>query len=224
MTTSPRDTAQTLVRSFLATAPTLFAYVVDAPGYRGRTRVQQASSHGFEDVAPAAVTTWFWATWRFDTDRLSGEVRFGDREYALSLVAAPAGTSLEYELWEWAQVHEAGPKLASSEGQFCDTVIRLQSELRRFSTVFHALADRISLGRQSDLTLLAQARASRQATWHASLRGEQQARARAQADEAFRAGNYSRVIELLGPFELTLTPAERAKVAVARRKSQGEPG
>ena len=224
MTSSSRDTAEALVRSFLTTGPTSFAYVVDAPGYRGRTRVQQASSHGFEDIAPDAITTWFWATWRFDTDQLSGEVRFGDREYALSLVAAPAGTSLEYELWEWAQVDKSGPALASSEGQFCDTVMRLQSELQRFSTVFTGLADRISLGRPSDLTLLAQARASRQAAWHASLNEGQHARARAQADEAFRAGDYSRVINLLSPFELTLTPAERAKVAVARRKSQGKPG
>jgi|SRR5688572_21034983 len=224
MTTSQRDTAEALVRSFLATGPTSFAYVVDAPGYRGRTRVQQASAHGLEDIAPDAITNWFWATWRFDTDQVSGEVRFGDREYTLSLVAAPAGTNLEYELWEWVQVDKSGPLLASSEGQFCDTVIRLQSELQRFSTVFAGLADRISLGRRSDLTLLAQARASRQAAWRASLHEGQHARARGQADEAFRAGNYSRVIELLSPFELTLTTAERAKVAVARRKSQGEPG
>jgi hypothetical protein len=224
MMASDRDTAEVLVRRFLSSAPASFGYVVNAPGYRGRTALQQATARGLVDVAPDGITTWFWATWRFDTAQLSGEVRFGDREYALSVVVAPAGAALEFELWEWAQIDRAGPSLTSGDGQFCDSVDRLQRELDRYSKVLAELFDQIALGRTSDLTLLARARSARQDAWRARLREDQQARASAQADEAFRAGDYSRVIELLSPFESTLTASGRTKVALARRKAQSEPG
>ena len=98
--------------------------------------MQQATSHGLEDVEPDSITAWFWAVWRFDTHQMSGEVRFGDRECALSLVAAPAGAALDYELWEWTQIDSTGAVLGSLDGQFCDTIERLQHGLDRYSSVF----------------------------------------------------------------------------------------
>ena len=72
--------------------------------------------------------------------------------------------------------------------------------------------------------LLGRARSEQHDAWVTAARDAQHSRARALADDAFGAGDYSRVLELLNPFESTLTPAERAKVAVARRKSGHEPG
>jgi hypothetical protein len=224
MTTSTRDSPEALVRHFFSATPASFSFIVRASGYQSRAALQQATSSGLEDVAPDRMTGWFWAVWRFDTDRASGEVRFGERENALSIAVAPACEALEFELWEWCQIDSTEPTLRTGDGQFCDTVDRLQRELDRYSAVLRDRLDRIVAARPSDLGAIREARSKRLEAWISSGRESQHVRARAQADEAFRSQDYLEVLKLLAPFESALTPAERAKVAIARRKSGYGPG
>jgi hypothetical protein len=189
-----------------------------------QTTLRHSTAEGLVDVAPDQITGWFWAVWRVETEQLDAEVAFGDREWALSVAAAPPGTALEFQLWEWCEIATTPALLRSGDGQFCDTTERLQRELHRHANALQSLTLRIHAGEPRDIACLRDARVKRKESWVAADREDQHARVRADADIAFRAGDFRRVIQLLGPFSDLLTPAERAKLTLAGKKSGGSPG
>lgn len=219
-----RDNAEVLVGHFLVAAPKAFSFIVAAQQYRGQTTLHQASSRGLETTTPDKITSWFWAVWGFGTQQLAGEVRFGDRELALSVVAAPPNVSPEFELWEWSELAEAPLTIRPGDGQFCETLSRLDRELERFAEILGSLWDRIAANGAADLAALRDRRSARHEAFVAAGRDARHSQARADADEAFRKGDFSRVLKLLAPFEAILTPSERAKVAIARRRTTSAPG
>ena len=57
------------------------------------------------------------------------------------------------------------------------------------------------------------------ASFQAELRKEEFASAGIKADAAFRLGDYAQYIRLMSPFEDLLTPAQKVKIGVARKKT-----
>ena len=57
------------------------------------------------------------------------------------------------------------------------------------------------------------------ACFQAELRKEQFASAGIEGDAAFRLGDYAQYIRLMSPFEDLLTPAQKVKIGVARKKN-----
>ena len=78
-----------------------------------------------------------------------------------------------------------------------------------------AAADATVIGR------IQQGRDESQREFQRKLREDDHLRAREKADDAFREGHYSRVLELLGPFQDLWTRAELQKLAIVRRRLTG---
>jgi len=211
-------TATDLVGCFFSEAPVAFAFLGDGGSYPLRTSLRHHTSRGMVDVTPERVTGLFIAVWRAETPELVVDLSFGDREYALSLHPAPPTQTPEFDLWEWSEVFPGEPTIGSRDGQFCGTPDRLRRELARYAAVLGRLVERVTAWDETDLVQLRHARANRLQAWIAADREDQHARARAEADAAFRVGNFRRVTELLAPFDDVLTAAERTKLILAARK------
>lgn len=215
MTERKFDSAVVLVRSFFETVPLAFSFLASETGSCSTSTVlKQATPKGFELVKPEDITQCFLAVWQFKTKNLHGEVKFGDREYAVSVVVSSVELESDFALWEWSEISKGA--LSSSDGQFCSTVIRLKEELERHAQALKILQSRIIKSSESDLAPLRTARSNRLDEWLAQNRQAEHVRARSTADEAFRQKNYEAVIRALEPYETELTPAEMKKLEFAR--------
>lgn len=216
MTDRKYDSADVLVHSFFEAVPVAFSFLASEREFSATSTLKQATSKGLEAVRPENITSFFWAVWQFNSNGLRGEVRFGDREYAVSVVVSPTGLEPDFALWEWCEI--LGDALSSSDGQFCNTVIRLKAELERHAQTLKKLQTRITNSSEKDLIALLAARSKRMDEWLAQNRHAEHERARSVADEAFRKHDFEAVIRALEPYEAELTPAELKKLKLSRSR------
>jgi len=216
------DHASTLVRSFFASAASAFAPLVSSPKAKWSVHLAHSTPDGISDVPPDAIIGFFFATATFANVSVAGDVTFGDREYFVNTVVGPASSSARYGLWEWADALEQ-PDLVPRETAFVMDAERLGNIVTAMANAVRVLEAPIAASSPTTIERIEQARRLLHEQFQARLREDDHRRASAEAAEAFRVRDYRRVVRLLEAVEGLLTPAERDKLAYARRRLQRRP-
>lgn len=217
MKTDPRDTTAALISAFYAAVRQRFAFLLGDPAATLDFRTREFRPGGIVDSEPEAVRYFFLASGSFRNGQVHGVIEFGDREYTVNTLVAPMGNHQRFALWEWARALNADVgDLTNSD--FVMTVDRVESIVATMASALAQLLPDIASADAILIDRIEQARAERQREFLSPQREDNHRRARAGADDAFREGNYRRVVELLGPFEDLLTRAELRKLALTRRR------
>lgn len=211
------DHTPDLVNAFLAMATSEFAPIVSEAAHQWIVRVQHVTPRGLVDVSPDRTVGFFFASATFANNEVAGRLTYGDREYDLDIEVGPAARIGQYGLWEWADAL-GRLDLVPRDTSFVMTIPRLEGVLRAMVAALRALQSDIAAASPEAFVRLEEARVRRQAAFQDALRQDEHRRASAMAAEAFRAGEYRRATELLESVADLLTPAERAKLAFARRQ------
>ena len=210
------DHASTLVKSFFASATSAFAPLLSSPRTRWSVHLAHSTRDGIADVLPDAITGFFFATATFANVNVAGNITFGDREYLVNTVLGPASGSARYGLWEWADALEQ-PHLVPRDTSFVMDAERLRTIVTAMANAVRVLEGPIAASSPTVIGRIEQARSLLREQSQARMREDDHRRASAEAGEAFRARDYRRVVKLLEAVEGLLTPAERDKLAYARR-------
>jgi hypothetical protein len=220
MTKPPRtgadriDTVR-LVESFLASATSEFSTLVAATGASWSVSLEHSRKTGLVPVAPEDIAGFFFATGAFDTSRVAGKITFGDREFYINAVLGPSRGPERYGLWEWADAL-GYPDLVPRETDFVLTVPRLEAIVAEMARAVGSLEAMIVSAPATIVAGMDEARRVVQASFQARLAQDDHRRVSSAASVAFSERDFVRVVALLLPFELVLTPAERKKLAYAR--------
>lgn len=212
-----RETAA-LIKAFLASATSAFGPLVSSPSAKWSVRVEHATSKGIVEVTPENVSGFFFVTGSFANPFVQGDITFGDRELLINTVIGPTRGSARYGLWEWADAVDR-PELVPRATDFVTTVDRLEEIVAGMAAAVRALESVIASPAPAVIERIEAARVRVQREFQARLRDDEHRRAAAQAAEAFRAHDFRRVVTILEEVEGLLTPAERDKLAYARRHS-----
>jgi hypothetical protein len=205
MTTSPTRL------EFQATVRDAFGFLVREFGFR---EVQPRASRREPDafvVRFANTTTAVQVegiNWGFAAQVVVGEAAAGDQ----------LGTAVP--LWAIMKLRRPDlyEEITGSAGQLAD--IRVYARALREAAVEVLTGDFAVFG---DARALVEARAAEYGTSHMQQAREHRHHAAvASAAEAFRAGDFSRVVELLAPHADLLTPAERGRLEYARTRVLGD--
>lgn len=212
-----RETAA-LIKAFLASATSAFGPLVSSPSAKWSVRVEHATSKGIVEVTPENVSGFFFVTGSFANPFVQGDITFGDRELLINTVIGPTRGSARYGLWEWADAVDR-PELVPRATDFVTTVDRLEEIVAGMAAAVRALESVIASPAPAVIERIEAARVRVQREFQARLRDDEHRRAAAQAADAFRAHDFRRVVTILEEVEGLLTPAERDKLAYARRHS-----
>ena len=211
-----------LVRAFLDASLDALRFLADLPDFRSSETVEQMTDRGIVAVDPRVVSGVFWVRRRFSTGRLAGEMTYGERELDINLIVGPVSTGRRaggaYALWEWVAAY--GGASPADAGPWPATAERVRTAVATLGAVFQAYAPRIEAAERDIIEQIERARDQRQAAWSAELAERKHRSATEKAADAFRAGDYARVVALLEPHGPHLTPAERAKLAIARKRAR----
>lgn len=228
----PPEPPPVLVRAFLDASRDALDFLVGQPGFQSSVTVEQASDDGIVAVPPDAVTGLFWARRTFSTCRLTGALTYGERELEINLVvgrvpekrgllAALLGTSRgagPYGLWEWDDALGTQLRAAEINLSWCATADRARASVSAIGRAFRDIAPHIEAAGPDVVQRIETARTQRWAAEKAEHARWEHENAAARAADAFRAGDYRRVVSLLAPHEASLTPAEQKKLALARKR------
>ncbi|HEX6048905.1 MAG TPA: hypothetical protein VFZ21_06545 [Gemmatimonadaceae bacterium] len=222
MTGLPPEPPPLLVSAFLDASRAALGFLGDQRGFRTTENVEHLVDGQIVVVAADAVSGFFWAQREFATTQLAGRMTYGDRELEVNLVVGPVSVFRRvkgpYALWEWLAAFGAPPKL-DDMGSWVATAARVRADVMTLGVVFQEFAPQIAAAGRGVIERIERARAERQAAWSAQHAEWEHQSAAAKAVDAFRAGDYTRVISLLEPHTARLTPAERAKLALARKRA-----
>jgi len=222
MTAHPPEPLPLLVSEFLVASHEAVGFLEHQRGFRTAGKVEHLVNGQFAVVAPDAVSGFFWAEREFATTRLAGRMTYGDRELEVNLIVGPVSVFRRvkgpYALWEWLAAFGAPPRLESI-GSWLTTTAGVRAAVVTLGAVFQEFAPQIAAAGRGAIERIEAARAERQAAWSAQHAEWEHQSAAAKAAEAFRVGDYARAVALLEPHAARLTPAERTKLALARRRA-----
>jgi hypothetical protein len=206
-----------LVTVFLSLAGAEFSFLGAQPRFQWTTALKHTTANGFEDTTPDRLTGFVVAYGRFENARVAGEVTFGDREYSVNAVVGPAVGNVRYGFWEWADALDR-PDLVPRKTDFVLTLPRMQAIVAGMASGLRALESQIGLATPTVVEHIEAARRAAHARFETQLRESEHRRASSLAGEAFRAGRFARVVELLESVEDQLSHAEQVKLAYARER------
>src|SRR5262249_32028793 len=86
MVVEPREAPSVLIRAFLDTSRDALDFLGGQPGFQSVTTVEELRGDRIVPVAVDAVTGFFWVRRTFETNRLSGDIRLGERELEVNLL------------------------------------------------------------------------------------------------------------------------------------------
>jgi len=211
--------ASVLAHAFIASSNSAFARLVAEPDAHWSIRVEHLTEQGMVEVSPARITGFFFLTATFANRLVAGRLTFGDREYDVNTLLGPASSGVEYGLWEWADAL-GSPDLVPRATSFVMTADRLETIVASMADAVSELQAAISSASPVVVERIEHARAKARAEFEARNRADDHRRLSAAAAEAFRARDYRRAAQLLETIDEPLTPAERGKLDLARRKSR----
>jgi hypothetical protein len=222
-----------LVRAFLDASRDALDFLAGQPDFHSAVTVERATDNGIVAVAPDAVGGVFWARRTFSTSRLTGVLTYGERELEINLVVGllPTKRGLiagllpttrgagPYGLWEWeAALGTSQLPDGESNPSWCATSDRVRAAVIAMGRAFRDIAPRIAAAGADVVRRIETARTQRWAAEKVEHARWEHQNAAARAADAFRAGDYRRVVSLLAPLEASLTPAEQKKLALARKR------
>lgn len=220
--TPAQEAPAVLVGAFIDSSMEAVEFLAGEPGFRSAVTVEEMSDDELVTVAPDAVTGFFFARRTFFTTRLAGEVTYDDRDRVINLIVGSSpqsfGVTRQFALWEWVDVLGDSGRLESAEPS-PTTANRVKTEVKQLGDVFREYVDRIVAAGPTVIQQLEAARSRRQAEWRAEHAKWEHDSGAARAAEAFRAGDYRRVVCLLESLGDRLTPSEQKKLAIARKRS-----
>jgi hypothetical protein len=210
--------ASGLAHAFIASSTSGFARLVAEPDAHWSVRVEHLTEQGVVEVSPARITGFFFLTATFANRLVAGRLTFGDRACDVNTILGPASSGVEYGLWEWADAL-GSPDVVPRDTGFVTTVERLEAIVTAMAAAVTELQAAISSASPAVVERIEHARVRARAEFEARNRADDHRRLSAAAAEAFAARDYSRAVQLLEKVDEPLTPAERQKLAYARRKS-----
>lgn len=214
------EPAPVLVRAFVDASLEALQFLVGQSGFRSAVTVEEAAGRdGIEPASPDTVRGVFWVRRTFATTRLTGEMTYGERELVINLIVGPVslfGAVGQYALWEWMAA--LGVSGFESGGPWPATAARVRAAVATLGAAFREHAPRIAAAGPDLIRRLEDSRASRRAGSAAQHADWAHQNAAARAADAFRAGDYAKVVALLQPIAGHLTPAEQKKLALARKR------
>lgn len=205
-----------LITTFFSTAYAQFAFLRGESHARWIVRLRQTTPTGFVDTPVEQINSVFLASAEFANQAVTGEVTFGDKEYCIETVVGPAGHSLRYGLWEWADALDR-PNLIPLNTNWVHTVARMEAIVSQTAFGLKALQTSIAAPDPAVVERIEHARTVRQEDFSQDLREDEHRRAVTAAAVAFRAKDYRRVVVLLESVHDKLTAAEREKLSFARK-------
>jgi hypothetical protein len=209
-----------LVRAFFDASVEALRFLDSEPGFHLATTVEELMDDEVETIEPEAVAGLFWAKASFETDRLLGEVTYGDREAYINLVVSPRpplpGAADGYALWEWVAAFGGADPRARGDALVVRTD-RVREVVRNLGAVLRDYAGRITTAGRPVIDRLEAGRAERQREWEEQLAKWEAEGVTARAAKAFRARDYRQVVELLESLGPRLSPAARKKLEYARK-------
>jgi len=195
--------------------------------YRIHAMPPWISPYGDEHVLIPLEAEVVFAGARFATNRLVGEITYGDREFFINMVLAPTTFTTHinqgFGLWEWSAAVDTPDPRASGD-QLVLTPDRVRAVVSDLGAVLAQIWPKVAVAGSDVVSTSEAARTKRH---QESAEGEAERNHEhfaAQAADAFRNRDYARVIALLAPITSRLTEAEHAKLRLARKFAEGSKG
>ncbi len=176
----------------------------------------------FGAVRESASEMWLARVW-FRAADFEVELSYGDRElYVGTIVRRRLKGHSEvssYALWEWLDAFDIPDGHVDASGVNTQAGLNLAVSRAAHLLGLH-LSTILAAGPHVILRIEAAREARSQAEREANAKSEHSSAA-AHAAEAFRAGDFNKVIGLLEPFASRLSPSEKKKLQIARRRVGG---
>ncbi len=218
------DPESTRISAFVATVHDVLGALADGAELQATVRIMIPRDQKWQTVAVEEVTGRFLARVDFAVRGLVGRFVFGDRESAISLLVAPARLPRPaYHLSEWVTAF-GSPPVSEAIFEWVLTTRRVQEAVARLGTLLLSHAERIADAKSESFAQMDAVRAIRFDTHVAAWRARDQERDEYAAAEAFRAGDWARVIAILSAHEAHLSAAQTMKLTLARKRAGGPQG
>lgn len=215
------DSESTRLAAFLAATHEVLAALGQGAVIESAVQVMVPREHGWQQVPADAVSGPFLARVDFAAKGLVGRFVFGDRESAMSLLVAPARLPQpRYHLGEWVVAFGSQPA-PESMFEWVLTSRRVHEAVARYGTLLLSHAERIADAKSESFAQMDAVRAIRFDAHVAYWRARDQERDEYAAAAAFRAGDWSKVIEILSVHEAQLSAAQAMKLTLARKRAGG---
>ena len=164
------------------------------------------------------MTGFFDVTVTLTTPTVVATLTYGDKESIIMTSAAPRRPAWpSFGVWEW-ETASGRPKSTAAEDQFVILVAVVQRVVDRLGAALIAMLPIIAAADPTTREVIEGARALRKEAWLIEERDREHRAAMTRAADAFRAGRFDEVVEILVPYADCFTPAERARVEYARRR------
>jgi hypothetical protein len=209
-----------LLQSFFDAARDALGCLSLEPAFSHEESVHAFTDTGVRLVTAEEVGPWFFlARAGFATDRIVGEITYGDREFFINVVIVPTTfadtTNDGFGLWEWMAAFGMPDRRASGGPAW--TPAQVREAVADVGAVLAEIWPRIASADRRVIATMQAAREKRHQEWADKEFAYKHERLAAQAADAFRKRDYARVIALLEPIASRLTPAESAKLHLARK-------
>lgn len=215
------DPESTRLAAFLAATHEVLTALAEGAVIDSAVRVLVSRNQGWQQVTAEEVSGPFLARVDFATKGLTGRFVFGDRESAMSLLVAPARLPrLCYHLGEWIVAFGSQPA-PESMFEWVLTSWRVHEAVARYGTLLLSHAERIADAKSESFAQMDAVRAIQFDAQVAYWRVRDQERDEYAAAAAFRAGDWSKVIEILSVHEAQLSAAQAMKLTLARKRAGG---
>jgi len=217
-----------LLRAFFEASRNAVQCLASEPGFKYEHSVDALTETGERRVTPEeAASGLFFAGARFATNRVAGEITYGDREFFINMVLGPktlmARMTPAFGLWEWSAAF-GRPDPRANGDQLVVTPDRVRAVVADLGAVLTDIWPKVATAGADGIATIQSARARRRQE-SADAEAERDHRHfAAQAAEAFRNRDYARVIALLAPITSRLTDAERTKLRLARKFAERSDG
>jgi len=218
------DPESTRISAFVAAAQEVLNALADGAALQATVRIMVPRGDRWDTVAADQVAGPFLVRVDYATRGVVGRFVFGDRESAISLLVAPARhPQLAYHLGEWVVAFGSQPA-PEATFEWVLTTRRVQEAVARLGTLLLSHAERIADAKSESFAQMDAVRALRFDTHVAVWRARDQERDEYAAAEAFRAGDWARVISILSVHEAHLSAAQTMKLTLARKRAGGLQG
>lgn len=206
--------ARQVVETFRESVPEAFGYLLASHRLEWGLRAYVDEDIVTIDVADLS-DQFFWADATFVNAESRIRVSIGERELIIETIIRQERSAAEYALWEWLEALERNPRPPrdAESGRPRDRVRKVVGWMG--AALQGSLGDILA----ASPWLIARAeaaRADRHAEWQRMHAADRHRVVAAMAAEAFRAGRFAQVVELLEAVKPRLTPAEQKKLEYAR--------
>lgn len=208
--------ASELIRTFLQSIDEAFDYLMSTPKVLQTTEIKVHTKNGLKSIKENELEqykrSFFYVTKTYTIGEYILCLTYGDREFYINAtVSVPRGSvKNEYGLWEW--IEALGISEQEVSGNFVGNLERIKKLVNQISDAFQKYIYPLKQVDSNLLLKLEHLRNERKIQYEREFEEKLKRHASNAATRAFRSKDYSKVIELLTPYENDLTPSELKKL------------